>query len=476
MKTDISNFYRLPVCYCFILTIFCLTFFSCQKDSFITSGNAKISTSVDSIKYDTVFTSIGSITQSFKINNLNNQKLLLSTVKLVNGPTSAFKININGIAASEATNIEVAANDSIYIFVSVHINPSTANLPFIITDSVMIEYNGNIQFVKLEAYGQNANFLRNRVITGNITWTNNLPYVILGGLHIDTTASLTIEPGCKIYSHADAPFIVDGTLIIEGTKEDSVVFNGDRVDADYKDYPASWPGIYFRASSKNNVLQYTLVKNAYQAVVVEKPSINTNPKLILHQCTIDNAFDAGLLCVNSSVNADNSLVTNCGANLIFTYGGKYNLTNCTVAAYSNGYIVHKNPVLLANNYASIGGGTLTADLNAVFTNCIFWGDNSSVENEVITEKQGSNVFTVIFTHCLYKAKDDPLNTIIIESIKNQDPLFDSVDVNKKIYNLHINRDDAPGINKGINGTGFARDLDNNNRAVGLPDIGCYEKQ
>ena len=132
--------------------------------------------------------------------------------------------------------------------------------------------------------------------------------------------------------------------------------------------------------------------------------------------------------------------------------------------------------MLANNYASIGGGTLTADLNAVFTNCIFWGDNSSVENEVITEKQGSNVFTVIFTHCLYKAKDDPLNTIIIESIKNQDPLFDSVDVNKKIYNLHINRDDAPGINKGINGTGFARDLDNNNRAVGLPDIGCYEKQ
>ena len=476
MKTDVSNFYRLPVCYCFILTIFCFTFFSCQKDSFITSSNAKISTSVDSIKYDTVFTSIGSVTQSFKINNLNNQKLLLSTVKLVNGPTSAFKININGIAASETTNIEVAANDSIYIFVSVHINPNTANLPFIVTDSVMIEYNGNSQYVKLEAYGQNANFLSNKVITGNITWTNNLPYVILGGLRIDTTASLTIEPGCKIYSHADAPFIVDGTLIINGTKEDAVVFNGDRLDADYKDYPASWPGIYFRASSKNNLLKYTLVKNAYQAVVVESPSINTNPKLTLHQCTIDNAFDAGLLCVNSSVNADNSLITNCGANIIFTYGGNYNFTNCTVAAYSNSYIIHKNPVLLANNYASIDAGTLTADMNAIFTNCIFWGGNSSLENEVEIDKQGSNIFTVIFTHCLYKAKDDPLNTTIFESIKNQDPLFDSVDVNKKIYNLRISSDDAPGINKGINGTGFARDLDDNNRAVGLPDIGCYEKQ
>jgi hypothetical protein len=475
MKTDISNFYRLPVCYCFILTVFCLSFSSCQKDSFITSENAKLSTSVDSIKYDTVFTSTGSITQSFKINNLNNQKLLLSTVKLMNGSASAFKININGIAASEVNNIEVAANDSIYIFVSVNINPNTSNLPFIVTDSVMITYNGNSQYVKLEAYGQNANFLRNRVITGNITWANNLPYVILGGLRIDSTASLTIEPGCKIYSHADAPFIVDGTLVINGTKDETVTFSSDRLDADYKDYPASWPGIYFRGSSKNNVLKYAIIKNAYQAVVVEKPSVNTNPKLNLHQCIIDNAFDAGLLCVNSSVTADNTLVTNCGTNINLTYGGNYNLINCTVAAYSNSYITHKNPVLLTENFASTDA-TFTADLNAVFINCIFWAGNSTVENEVIVNKQGANTFSVIFDHCLYKAKDDPLNTTIIESIKNQDPLFDSIDVSKKIYNLHINQDNAPGLNKGISGTGFVKDLDDNNRAVGLPDIGCYEKQ
>ena len=37
-------------------------------------------------------------------------------------------------------------------------------------------------------------------LKGNITWTNNLPYVILGSLVVDTNATLTIEPGCKIYS------------------------------------------------------------------------------------------------------------------------------------------------------------------------------------------------------------------------------------------------------------------------------------
>lgn len=448
---------------------------SCKKDSFITGTDARLSTSVDSLKYDTVFTSAGSITQSFKINNLNNQKLRLSSVKLMGGAASSFKININGIAAPEVTDIEMAANDSIYVFATVNINPNTANLPFIVKDSIQIIYNGNTRFVQLEAYGQNANFLRNRVITGNIVWTNALPYVILGSLRVDTTASLTIQAGCKIYSHADAPFIVDGTLIINGTKPDSVVFTGDRLDVDYKDLPASWPGIYFRGSSKNNVLTYAIIKNAFQAVVAEQPSVNANPRLVLHQCTIDNAYDAGLLCVNSSLQADNSLISNCGNNISLAYGGDYTLTHCTVVSYYNNFISHKKPVLSANNAAVQGGTTLTADLTAVFRNCIFWGENGIVDDELNVNKEGTNVFNVLFDHCIYKAVNDPSNSTITASLKNQDPLFDSIDVNKNHFDFHITNTAAPGINNGII-TIFQKDLDNNNRNVGLPDIGCYEKQ
>ena len=475
MNNAAVKFYKLPYC-CLLLTLFCLFFSSCQKDSFITSQSAQLSTSVDSLKYDTVFTSIGSITQSFKINNLNDQKLLLSEVKLMSGAASSFRININGIAATEATNITIDANDSIYVFVTVKINPNNTNLPFIVKDSILIMYNGNSHFIQLEAYGQNANFLRNHVITGNVTWPNNLPYVLLGSLRIDSASSLTIEPGCRIYSHADAPFIVDGTLIINGTKQQPVVFNGDRLDTDYKDLPAGWPGIYFTGNSKNNVLTYTYVKNAYQAVVAEKPSLNSNPKLTLHQCIIDNAFDAGLLCVNSSVIADNSLITNCGTNISLTYGGDYTLVNCTVAAYSTIYSIHKNPVLVVNNFASGDAGAPTADLTATFTNCIFWGDDGLVNNEATVNKQGANAVNVVFNYCLYKAKDDPSNSSFNQCIKNQDPLFDSIDVSKQLYNFHISNPLAPGIDKGIDGTVFPKDLDDNDRTVGVTDIGCYEKQ
>ena len=329
MKRYYFLFCILPIAYCLLITT------SCKKDSFNTSEFARLSITADTLKYDTVFTTTGSITKLFKIINENNQKLRLGKVKLMGGATSAFKMNVDGAATTEVNNLDIEANDSIYVFVSVTINPNAANLPFIVSDSILVNYNGNNRYVQLQAYGQNANFLRNRIITGNIIWTNNLPYVILGSLRIDTTATLIIQPGCKIYSHADAPFIVDGTLTVNGTKANNVIFTGDRLDEDYKDLPASWPGIYFRGNSKNNILTYAVVKNAYQAIVTEKPSVNANPKIILHQCTVDNAYDAGILSVNSSLQADNSLISNCGSNIILSYGGVYNFTHCTVAAYTD---------------------------------------------------------------------------------------------------------------------------------------------
>ncbi len=467
---------RITPLFCLLIFAFCLFLSSCKKDSFITSEFAQLSITADTLKYDTVFTTTGSITKSFKIINENNQKLRLGKVKLMGGATSAYKMNVDGAATNEVTNLDIEANDSIYVFVSVTINPNAANLPFIVSDSILINYNGNNRYVQLQSYGQNANFLRNRVLTGNVVWANNLPYVILGSIRIDTTATLTIQPGCKIYSHADAPFIVDGTLTVNGTKADNVIFTGDRLDEGYKDLPASWPGIYFRGSSKNNVLTYALVKNAYQAIVTEKPSVNANAKVILHQCIIDNAYDAGILSVNSSLQADNSLISNCGSNIILNYGGVYNFTHCTVAAYSTNYIIHKNPMLSVNNFTQLASGTLTADLNAVFRNNIFWSDEGIVTNELSVIKQGANPFTILFEKNMYRSAADPSNSTLTGNIRNADPAFDSINVTKNIFDFRITKNAAsPAINAGTV-TGFAKDLDDKNRNIGLPDLGCYEKQ
>ncbi len=448
---------------------------ACKKNTFIT-GNANLGTSVDTLHFDTVFTTTGSVTQFLRIYNQNDQKLRLSNISLSGGTASAFRINVDGTPGPSVKNIEVEANDSLYVFVSVSIDPTSANLPFVIRDSIRIEYNGRDRWVQLDAWGQNAHFFRSKVIKSDETWTNDKPYVILGGLQVDTNVTLTIEKGCRIYAHADAPILVDGTLRVNGEKSESdrVIFRGDRLDNPYRDYPAAWPGIFFRGVSKNNVLQYAVIENAYQGIVAEQPSVNANPKLVLSRTIVDNCYDAGIIGVHSSIRADNCLISNCGKNIMLVYGGQYDLTNCTAAAYSNSYIQHKEPVMTVSDFVRQGNNQYTAALDASFRNCIFWAPNGLADNEVVTQKQGNAGFNVSFQNCLWRVKNDPANITQSNTIANQDPLFESIDTQKQLYNFRL-KSNSPAINKGI-ATSFTLDLDGNPRNNGLPDLGCYEKQ
>lgn len=459
----------------FFSIILCALYPACRKDSFITSEDALVTISADTLKYDTVFTDAGSTTQLFKIINENNQKLRLSSVKVVGGNSSAFKINVDGFTGPQVNNLEIEANDSLYVFVSVNIDPNVNNLPFVIRDSIEISYNGVNRLVQLEAWGQNAHFFRNKTVTGTETWNNDLPYVILGSLVVDTTATLIINKGCRIYVHADAPLIIDGTLLVNGEKDtaDRVWFRGDRLDEPYKDFPAGWPGIFFRDVSKDNVLNYAVIKNAYQAIAVLDPAPNTNPKLVLNECIIDNAYDAGIIALNSSIDAINCLISNCGKNVVLAKGGDYQFIHCTVATYSNSFIFHRDPVLFVSNYITINNVPVDEDLNAIFQNCIFWGENGTVDDEVVVAKSASAAFNVKFEYCLWKVQNIPAVTMV-EIINNQDPAFDSISTSNKYYDFHL-KDISPALNKGTN-TGVIIDLDGKPRPVGLPDLGCYERQ
>ena len=454
-----------------------ILFYSCKKDSFITSEDAQVSFSADEIKFDTVFTTAGSITQFFKIKNENDQKLRLSSIKLMGGSTSFFKINVDGFAGPEVSNIEINANDSVYVFVSVSINQSTSNIPFIIRDSIQVSYNGTSGQINLEAWGQNAHFFRDKKITSDEIWNNDLPYVILGSLTIDANKKLTINKGCRVYVHADAPILVDGTLEINGEKDtvDRVQFRGDRLDEPYNDFPAGWPGIFFRSTSKDNVFNYAVIKNAYQALAVLDPSINANPKLILNECIVDNAYDAGIIAINSSIRARNCLVSNCGKNVILARGGDYQFTHCTVASISNNYILHREPVLFVSNYVLVNNTPDAKPLTALFRNCIFWGENGTVDDEVQTYKNNSASYNVIFDQVLWKVVNQPIGTITPPApINNIPPLFDSINTSKRFYSFRL-KDDSPAKNKATD-AGVTIDLDGKPRPVGLPDLGCYEKQ
>lgn len=451
--------------------IIILSIVACKKESFTNNPSAQLTTNVDTLHFDTVFTTAGSTSQLLKIINTNDKGIRVNSVRLAGGPSSPFKINVDGVTGPTVNNMDIAANDSAYVFVTVTINPNAANLAFVVRDSIEISYNGNTKWVQLDAYGQNAHFFRNKMIRSNETWTADLPYVILGGLLIDTNATLNINPSCHIYVHADAPIIVHGSLKVQGDKYDStrVLFTGDRLDEPYRSYPASWPGIIFTDVSTNNSFQYATIRNAYQALIVSEPSAN-GAKLTLNETIVDNAYDIGIYAINSSINARNLLISNCGKNLIISKGGNYQFTHCTVAAFSNSFIQHKDPVVYITNQNGI------TPLNALFTNCLFWGDAGFVTEEVQVYKNPTVTSTVSFSNVLWRsANAAAVSAATGNIITNQNPLFDTVNTVEKIYSFRL-KNDSPAINKGSN-AGVVIDLDGNPRPLGtLPDLGAYEKR
>ena len=156
-------------------------------------------------------------------------------------------------------------------------------------------------------------------------------------------------------------------------------------------------------------------------------------------------------------------------------GGDYQFTHCTVVSYSNNFILHKEPVLYLSNYITINNVPVAKDLKAVFLNNIFWGENGTVDDEVVTTKNDGTGFDVIFDSNLWKVKTEPSNiNPLVNAINNQEPQFDSIDVTKRYYNFRL-KNSSPAIDKGIN-TAIIIDLDGKPRPFGQPDLGCYEKQ
>lgn len=446
---------------------------SCKKDTFITSSDASVYLSIDTLNFDTVFNGTGSVTQYFKIFNNNNQKLRLSEVKLMGGTNSFFKLNLDGSPGTSFASIEMEANDSLYGFVTVNVTETPINTPFALRDSIRITYNGDTTYLQLVAAGQKANFLRNTIITKDTLWTNTLPIVIGGkGVTVNAGATLTIEEGTKVYLGARSPIIVNGTLKALGGADSGkqISFLSDRLDAPYNSLTGSWPGIFFNSTSSNNVLQYCNISNANNGVSVAEQGTNTGIMLTLNQCVFDNIKDIAIGGSNTSIAATNCLVSNSGNNVVLSGGGNYSFNYCTIVGYDNSSISHTNPVMNISNTDSSGK---VYNLNCAVTNSIIYGVSGIVGDELVINKKDAPNYNVAFSNTLYKAQDAILTLATFKNcISNQSPLFVNVKTDSS-FNFKL-QESSPCIKAGISNS-VTIDLLGKARP-NIPDIGCYQRK
>ena len=109
-----------------------------------------------------LFVTAGSTYRTLKIINENNQKAAAVIIE-TDGRQQLSRIKwMDGTAGTQFSNLEIEANDSIYVFVQVNVNPGAQKSSFIIRDSIQLSYNGKTRQVQLEAWGQNAHFFRDK--------------------------------------------------------------------------------------------------------------------------------------------------------------------------------------------------------------------------------------------------------------------------------------------------------------------------
>lgn len=477
-----------------ILFVFSFTmFFSCEKINYTTNSEDKLIFSTDSIKFDTVFSSIGSATKRFTVKNSNKKKsIVIDKIFVAKSNNSKYKLNINGILSNNITNIELSPGDSLYIFVMVNINPGRDEM--VENDSIIFMSNNNTQSVKLQAFGQDVNLIDGETITNDMIWAATKPYLIYNSALVDTFATLTIQAGTKIYFHKNSSLLVKGTLKVDGTTNNRVLFAGDRLENYYLELPGQWGmslydnagnlkgllgGIHLLAGSRYNEIHHADIKNSTIGIQVDSCVTPNTPSLILRNSNIENNQLIGLYALGANIEAENCVFANCGYYTVACLiGGKYQFLHCTLANYWKG--TRPSSQLVFSNYYSytqnnseqISYRPIEA---AYFGNCIIYGNK---DNEInIDYNQGAEM-NLYFENCLIKYKDTVklkktgsyinnvfnLNPNFIDTQSPYDYILDTLSAAKDKGKIEI------GQLIPFDQIGNSRITDNK------PDIGAFERQ
>ncbi|MDG1332594.1 MAG: right-handed parallel beta-helix repeat-containing protein [Crocinitomicaceae bacterium] len=446
---------------------------SCKKTVNFSSGN--LTFSKDTVVFDTVFTTIGSTTQQFKFYNNDSRTINVQEVELMGGDNSPFRVNVDGIVGTNFENIEIEGNDSLFVFVEVTLEVNSATNPMVIEDSIRFRTNGVDQYVNLAVWGQDMYFHNNDFVVG--TWQNDKPHLIYGDAVINENTSLTIPAGTQVFLHKNSKLTnFRGTLNIEGTLGNEVVFQGDRLESLYDDVAGQFYGIYL-FYAKESKINYLNIKNGTVGIhVFNEDPANTDYTLRVTNSKIsNNAFSGMLLYSGCHVRAENCVISKNTVYGIATFASDFSFNHCHIVGYSSAG--SQTPALGISNvgYDEVADQAYVTNINeGEITNSVVYGNLDTEFVIDTTDETNVLTFNFNFQYNLIKSETEYVNQFFSNNIWNDEPYFVSPTDNDFLYYsispLHLNGSAAflntaaePADGIGINGV------------VRLaPDIGAYE--
>ncbi len=462
-----------------LLSFFVLSFaWSCTDDEFTTSPNSLLEFSSDTINMDTLFTTIGSSTRKLMVYNRHSKAINISTIKLINAGNSGFVINVDGMSGQVFDNVEIAKDDSMFIFVEAKLKETTQDVAVRMEDMITFDFNGITQKVVLEAYAQDAYMWKGKVIESDTTLTSQKPILIYDSLYVAQGAQLKLEAGTRLFLHSATAIKVDGRIISEGVLGNPVVIRGDRTDnlfpnLPYSEMPGQWGGIHLRRGSYGNTFNYTDIKGMDWGIRIDSADVD-QLKLKLTNCILRYSNKALIDATNARVVAGNCEFALSGGSQVYIKGGRHSYTQCTFANYFP-YGFSAEPSIVLTNQVIDLDTAITKDydlLQADFNNCIIWGNKSTEVG--LRAVDGAGEFAHRFDHCLIKARGNN-DDDFIDIQWNIDPCF--VEVKETDYKFDFRIDSLSGaIGKGSAEfiKEYPLDLLGNPRLAIEVDLGAYQ--
>ena len=486
---------------------------SCRKDFDYGPSSGNLAFSKDTVYLDTVFTNISSSTYSLKVFNTTREDVNIPSIQLKEGINSAYRLNVDGQDGKAFKNIPLFAQDSLYIFIEASVaSDALSEKNFLYTDVLQFDTGDAMQEVHLVTLVKDASFIypktladgSKEVITlgttssgeeirvagteledNQLVFTNEKPYVIYGYAKVPSGRELEINAGARVYFHKDSGIYVESgaRLLVKGALsedqdnlENEVIFEGDRLQDEFKTLPGQWGSLWIAPGSTSNTINYLTIKNATIGLRVEGNGILENATLDIKNSQIHNSVSNNLWAKTAFINAQNLVLGSSEKSSLYcNLGGKYSFTHCTIANYwSNGFRL--GSALEIDNF----NNNLSADLvQADFTNCIIDG-NSFLELDLRTNEV--NGFIYSFKNCTLKFRDD-------SNAFKDNPLYDfenSGSYELVLLNQELNFINAATNDFRIGGGSEAMNNGNINAALQIPldilgndrttspDIGAYE--
>lgn len=404
-----------------------LGFTACIEDGISTSPADQPVFSTDTVRLGSLFTLDASPTSRFIVYNRHDKGINISSIAFADDPDGHFRLNVDGMAGRRFDNVEIRANDSIFVFVECTLPENGAPLPVKMLAHIEFLTNGVTARMPVSAYGRDVTRLRGDVrFSADAVLPSGKPFQVFDSLVVEKGVTLTVPAASELYFCDDARIVVHGTLRVEGTAEKPVTMAGYRTgfvaaNIPYEIMSGQWRGIEFSPTSRGNYISHASVRNSARGLVLDRLSADGSadtPALTLVNSQVRNTQGYVIEAIHSDVTAAGCELADASSGIVRLVGGHHDFNHCTFANY---YL-----------FTALGGPAvqfshLDADsadpegeglpfLSAEFANCIIYGNGTELSHG---ELDGKPVF---LRRCLLKSTGTDDDNFI-NCIWDTDPMY-----------------------------------------------------